>query len=209
LCIVFTKQKKEQETIKMKIFDGNVKSSSIDQSIKLDNIEFEKYFKQLYTELCRYCIRFVRIPEIAEEIVQEQFIYIWEKRNDITFHTSIKSYLYTSVKHKSIDYIRSSYAQTRYLQDDCCVEIESPFNPVSALEDQELTEIITDAVSKLPERCAIIFSMKRFGDMSNKQIADALNISEKTVENQITIAFKKLRSVLSKCLLIAGLIFLS
>jgi RNA polymerase sigma-70 factor, ECF subfamily len=193
----------------MSIIDTNGNNFSLDHSVKIDNIEFERLFTKLYTELCRYSIRFVRIPEIAEEIVQEQFIYLWEKRNDITFHTSIKSYLYTSVKHKSIDYLRSSYAKARYIQDVYCVEIESPLNPVSEVEDQELTEIITNAVSKLPERCAIIFSMKRFGEMSNRQIAVSLNISEKTVENQITIAFKKLRVVFSKCLLMASLMLLS
>lgn len=176
---------------------------------RLDNVEIEKLFTKLYTELCRYSIRFVRIPEIAEEIVQEQFIYLWEKRDVLTFHTSIKSYLYASVKNKSIDYLRSHYAKIRYVEDEYCINIESPYNLVSAIEDHELTGIITNAIASLPDKCAIILSMKRFGEMSNKQIAEALNISEKTVENQITIAFKKLRPVLSKCLLLACAIFLS
>jgi RNA polymerase sigma-70 factor, ECF subfamily len=198
LCIVFNKQKKEQETIRMKIFDGNAKSSSIDQSIKLDKIEFEKHFKQLYSELCRYCIRFVRIPEIAEEIVQSQFIYLWEKREELRFHTSVKSYLYVSVKHRSIDYLRSRYAKIRYVEEGFLNDIESPYNPVSVIENREMKEIIKKAIKSLPEKCAIVFLMKRFGEFSNKQIADILNISEKTVENQITIAIKKLRLVLSK-----------
>jgi len=169
----------------------------------LDNDTFERLFRDLYTSLCRYCIRFVRRPEIAEEIVQEQFIYIWEKRNELSIHTSFKSYLYMAVKNKSINYLQSKFAKIQYLQGECSYELKENADPHSIIEDQELTEIISEAMDLLSEKCYIIFSMRRFGDFTNKQIARALNISEKTVENQITIAFKKLRPILVKSILLA------
>ncbi len=179
------------------------------QNTVLNSSNFEELFNEYYTALCRYAIRFVHHPEIAEEIVQDQFIYLWEKRNALTIHTSVKAYLYASVKNKSIDYLRSRFAKVLFVNEELSYEIKTTFDPHSTLEDQELSEIITKAIKALPEKCSIIFSMKRFGELSNKEIAVALNISEKTVENQITIAFKKLRPVLSKCLLFAGTIFLS
>jgi RNA polymerase sigma-70 factor (ECF subfamily) len=174
---------------------------------KLDHDTFEKLFKELYPFLCRHSIQFVRQPEIAEEIVQEQFIYLWEKRNELCIHTSFTSYLYAAVKNKSINYLQSKFAKIQYLHEEYSYELKENADPYSIIEDQELTEIISKAMDLLPKKCYIIFSMRRFGDFTNKQIARALNISEKTVENQITIAFKKLRPILVKSILLVCLIF--
>ncbi len=63
----------------------NIKNSDCLQTTKLDYNSFEKLFKELYPQLCRFCIRFVRTPQIAEEIVQEQFVQIWEKRESVEY----------------------------------------------------------------------------------------------------------------------------
>jgi RNA polymerase sigma-70 factor, ECF subfamily len=193
----------------MRIFKKYRNSASYELSTKLDSKEFERLFIQLYAGLCRYSIRFVRKSEVAEEIVQDQFVYLWEKRNELIIHSSFKNYLYVAVKHRSLDYLRSSYAKIKYVEEGVLNNLESPFDLVSVIENQEIDAIITKAISSLPERCAIVFSMKRYGEYSNKQIAECLNISEKTVENQVTIAIKKLQFILSKSVIIAGIVLFS
>jgi RNA polymerase sigma-70 factor, ECF subfamily len=174
--------------------------------IHIDKTYFEKVFHEFYSSLCRYSIQFVRRPEIAEEIVQELFIYLWDNKNELQIHTSIKSYLYVAVKNRSISYLQSKYTNIQFLSEEASYQLIENTDPHSRLENEELSEIFTKAINSLPEKCYIIFSMRRHGEYTNKEIAHILNISEKTVENQISIAFKKLRSILSKGLLILFLI---
>jgi RNA polymerase sigma-70 factor, ECF subfamily len=167
-------------------------------SPKLDREGFKQIFDELYIKLCRHSLQFVRIASISEEIVQELFIYLWEHRDSINIKTSYKSYLYAAVKNKSIDYLRSKYANLQFVSEDHINNLTDRYNSQSHLEEEDLNKILNQAFEELPEKCYIVFSMSRFGDFSNKQIAEQLNISEKTVENQITIALKKIRAYLSK-----------
>lgn len=167
----------------------------------LDDKTFEQLFNELYPALCRYSLQFVRRPGLAEEIVQEQFIALWEKRNEIIIHSSYSSYLYTSVKNRSIDYLRSKFAKLKFVAEDQSFTIQDQSTPQHSLEEDELTTQITLSINSLPEKCYTIFSMSRFGMLTNKAIANELNISEKTVENQITIAIKKIKFDLGKYIL--------
>lgn len=163
---------------------------------KLDSGNFEVVFREYYTPLCRYCIQFVRRPEIAEEIVQEQFITLWEKRDVIDFHTSVNSYLYKSIKNKSIDYLKSKYAKLKFDEASELIIISDSNNPLENIELKETSRIVESAINQLPEKCYAVFSLSRFGGLSNKEIAIELNISIKTVENQVTIAIRKIRDFL-------------
>jgi RNA polymerase sigma-70 factor, ECF subfamily len=165
---------------------------------KLDKGNFEVIFREYYVPLCRYCIQFVRRPEIAEEIVQEQFITLWEKKDVIDIHTSINSYLYKSVKNKSIDYLKSKYAKLKFDELNELIIIRDNQNPHQIIELEETSKIIESAINQLPEKCYMVFSLSRFGGFSNKEISDELNISIKTVENQVTIALRKIKEFLKK-----------
>jgi RNA polymerase sigma-70 factor, ECF subfamily len=183
----------------------DIKTTS-DNNIKLDSISFGRLFNELYPALCRHCIKFVRIPEVAEEIVQDQFVNIWEKRDELQIRVSYKSYLFKAVEYKAIDYLRSKFAKIHFVGEEFSDEASEILNPLHKLENEELAAAVTKALEHLPERCYIIFSMSWFSELTNKQIAQELNISEKTVENQITIALKKLKILLGEFLSI--LIFL-
>jgi RNA polymerase sigma-70 factor (family 1) len=179
--------------------------------ISLNGNTFEKLFHENYASLCRYCLQFVRQTEIAEEIVQDQFIYIWYNRHHATIHTSVQSYLYRAVRNKSIDYLRSRFARVKF-EKDISENDPSPWeNPFEKLETEELKQLISKAVRDLPEKCYTIFTLSRFGGMKNQEIAESLNISIKTVENQITIALRKIKAFLEKhwmlLLLLLSLIF--
>ena len=159
----------------------------------INDNNFKILFKKYYSDLLRYCLKFVRKPEIAEEIVQDQFIYLWEKRNSIKITSSIESYLFRSVRNKSIDYLKSSYVKLNFENEDAILNKQGNLNPYNEIEIKELVTIIEQVIIKLPEKCYTIFTMSRNAGLSNKEIADKLEISVKTVENQITIALRKIK----------------
>ena len=102
------------------------------------------------------------------------------------------------VKNKSIDYLKSKFARINFNQEDVIYDIMDNSNPQKKIEEGELESFITKVISNLHEKCSIIFLMSRFGDLTNKQIAENLNISEKTVSAQITIAIMKIKAAMSK-----------
>jgi RNA polymerase sigma-70 factor, ECF subfamily len=161
---------------------------------------FTKLFNELYTPLCRYCMNMVGEKDYAEDIVLEQFVYIWEHRERLGEHKSIKSYLFTAVKHRSINHLKKQFSRNSAY----CIEslpeksLQGKIpDPSDLLENKELGLILENALAQLPEKCRIIFTMKKIGEYTNKEIAHNLDISIKTVENQMTIAFKKLMTFVS------------
>lgn len=169
-----------------------------DHVTKLDEPTFEKLFRELYPLLCRYCIQFVHNPVIAEEIVQEQFIYFWEKKAALQIHTSFKSYFYKSVKNRSIDYLRNRYANIKFVPEEASANLPENLNPQKIAEAKDMISAVTEAVEKLPESCRVVFSLSRYGEFTNKEIAEKLDISVKTVENQITNAIRRIKIHLQK-----------
>jgi RNA polymerase sigma-70 factor (ECF subfamily) len=161
---------------------------------------FTGLFQELYSPLCRYCMKLVGEKDMAEDIVQEQFVYIWEHRHRLANSVSLKFYLFTAVKHRSINYLKKRFSGK---SGDCLESLPATVlmdkipDPSVLLENMELGRVIEHAIAQLPEKCRIIFTMKKIGEYSNKEIARNLKISVKTVENQMTIAFKKLISNIS------------
>ena len=168
---------------------------SFKENDPFDNKVYSHLFKKCYTPLCKYCIKLVGKKEIAEDIVQEQFIYLWEYWNKLKDIDSKEAYLYRAVKNKAINYLNHWFTKNK---DKLYSELADVYHdqtipdPEEELETKELIEIIEEAIAKLPEKCRIIFSLKRFGGMSNIDISKKLQISVKTVEAQTTIAIKKL-----------------
>lgn len=150
-------------------------------------------FKQHYTDLCRYALKLTRNEEVAEEVVQEVFINFWERREEIKITYSAKAYLLTSVRNRSINYLKLQLP--RELKKD---EIDDSNQSTSGsdptqIEYRELSGIVQKAIDQLPDRCKIIFVLSREEGLTYQQIADKLELSLKTVENQMSIALKKLR----------------
>jgi len=157
--------------------------------------DFNRIFDELYVPLCRYTLKFVHDSAIAEDIVQELFIYFWENHIRLGRMNSLNMYLYTAVKNRALNYLKKKYTKITVTQSDELVDAfpeELVQNPSELIECKELEAILEKALGSLPEKCRTIFSLKRFADMSNKEIAAHLNISEKTVEAQMTIALRKL-----------------
>lgn len=162
--------------------------------LREDRIDvFEAIFRTYHPLLFRFCLKFVREKQAAEEIVQDVFIYIWDKRHQVKINKSLTSYLYTATRHRSINYLKLQYNQYHY-DDEPLGMIESTHSAASDLVEQsELTEILDQAIHNLPERCKMVFTLSRQAGLTYAEIAKEMDISVKTVEIQMGTALKRIR----------------
>ncbi len=173
---------------------NNEEKYLLSQLAKGDHGSYEKLFYSYYKDLCRFCIRYVRSNEVSEEIVQDVFIYLWEKRKVINITISFKSYLYTAVRNKSINYLKLQLPKDHAKEDIDNFEITSTYNNIeSELTFKELSKKVNNAIDSLPKKCKAIFLLSREDGHTYREIAKELGISVKTVENQMVIALRKLR----------------
>ena len=162
-----------------------------------DLAAYEQIFKFHYPGISRYAASIVRDLTIGEEIAQEVLMYIWEKRHQINLNTSLKAYIYSSVKNKCINYIKLELPKLQSTTD--LEQISSSTSSGMTTDDTELLKKkIQYAIDQLPEKCRNIFVLSRYGGLTYAEIAEDLEISVKTVENQMSIALKKLKESLSE-----------
>lgn len=158
--------------------------------------DYNNYFEELYVPLCQFALKFVNDRDVAEDIVQDNFVYLWENWVRLSTIDSVKTYMFTAVKNKSLNYLQNRYVKNTLHRieeyQDSMIDNQHP-TALQLLECKELEAILERALNNLPERCRIIFTMKRFAGMSNNEIAKDLDISVKTVEAQMTIDIRKLR----------------
>ena len=155
---------------------------------------FEQVFKSHFKSLHSYACTIMRDPMPAEEIVQNIFLKLWEKKEEITIKENISVYLYRAVHNESLNYLRhrkvrsayQSYAMRQHKQ----TEQEKPAEKVVMKELEKRLEI---ALQELPEQCRTIFQLSRYEDLKYREIADKLGLSVKTIENQMGKALKLLR----------------
>ncbi len=155
--------------------------------------EFETLFKQHYENLCRYALKYVKDTILVEELVQEVFFKIWEKRSSVRVKISVKSYLFASVRNKCLQHINHNKIIENYKQSVDTLNKVNNETPFDNLIYEETLEIFHEAMNTLPERCSHIFKLSRFEGLKYKEIADQLSVSLKTVEANISKALKTFR----------------
>jgi len=174
--------------------------------IKLsDEFAFETIFKKYYLRLCHYVFQYVENMPDAEEIVQETFLNIWDKRQTLDINISFKSYLYASAKNRALNQLRNASRRKGHLS----VISSYKSHEVDALSDLSANEINDQlflALEQLPPKCKRIFQMSRIEGLKHKEIAAKMDIKIKTVENQIGIALKFLKGNLSEFLKLVAVI---
>ena len=161
-----------------------------------DLSSYEVIFKKYYKELHRFAFTYVRDSSIAEEMSQEVFLYMWEKRKKIQIQTTLKTYLYSAVKNKCLNYIKLELPKQQSMADISEVMLSVSFSKKDEGENEQLKRYIQKAIDALPKKCRRIFLLSRNAGMTYEEIAEELNLSKKTVENQMGIALKKLRESL-------------
>ncbi len=169
-----------------------MQDSFLFQAIKNNNEKaFKAVFEAYYKPLCVYIKSFTKDLDTAEEIVQSTFITLWTKRAEIEIHTSLKSYLYTMSYNNYLQNLKQIEKQEKLahkLQIEALNDIENE----SDKNQETTTEKMLQVIKNLPNRCQEIINLRLEG-LKYQEIADHLNISIKTVENQMGIAFSKIR----------------
>ncbi|TKG89627.1 RNA polymerase sigma-70 factor [Puteibacter caeruleilacunae] len=158
-----------------------------------DRKAFRYFFDQYYADLCNFVNIYVRDEQVAEEVVQDIFVYFWENRERININQSVKSYLFSASKNRSLNHLRNLKGQEEKKTELVRNNDLSDDRPEKYLELEELQSLLNQAIDTLPEKCREIYQLSRDQELSNKEIAQQLDISVKTVENQITIALKKIK----------------
>lgn len=159
-------------------------------------LAFNTLYKEYSVRLYRFAIGYLKSETEAEELVQEVFTLIWEKRSDLKEELSFKSFLFTI----AFNMIRKHFRARAYLADYFNTERgdDTDMQTTQQVSYDSLYHYITELVNKLPERRKEIFIKSRFEGLSIKEISENLNISHKTVENQLTDALKFIRSNLDR-----------
>lgn len=161
---------------------------------------FEETFRKYYQSLCNYANSILKETDEAEEVVQNLFLSIWEKRSDLEISISLKSYLYRAVHNHCLNRIKHLKVREEY-QQYAVNFYDASYESVShTVMKNELETKIEEAIRKLPEQCRLIFRMSRFEELKYHEIAEQLELSPKTVENQIGKALKILRVELAEYL---------
>lgn len=170
-------------------------NTNIFDSIKKgDESAFNQLFYKYYVSLCFFSYNFTKDMDLSRSITQQVFVDIWIKRGKININHSVKSYLYQSVKHKTIDFMRQRN-KSLSINGKFEIPMEEPFHDL--IHEAEIQELLNTSINKLPKKCREIFLLCRFEELKYKDIAEKLNISVKTVEMQMGIALKKLRVILT------------
>jgi RNA polymerase sigma-70 factor, Bacteroides expansion family 1 len=154
-------------------------------------IDFEEAFKSNFKALHAYAYTMLREDDAAEEVVQNVFLKLWENRKRMAIHTSLKAYLYKSVYHESLNYLKHQRVRRKYME-EAMADLKQQA-PQTAASDAELRRQLSEALSQLPEKCRTVFQLSRFEDLKYQEIADKLGISLKTVEAHMGKALKVLR----------------
>ena len=165
-----------------------------------DHVAFEALFRAYADRLSAFASQYVKSPEVAEEIVQDLFLEIWQGRAHWRPTKNVRAYLYKTARNEALDYLKHEEVVAEWKRQAGVDEMASPPSPREHLRQKELNRAIQDAIAELPERRRLIFVLSRRHDMTYREIAETLDISIKTVETQMSRAFKTLRKLLAHCM---------
>lgn len=158
---------------------------------------FKYFFDKYYNDLCNFVHIYLHDQVLAEEVVQDIFVYFWENRQKLQISSSVKAFLYSASKYKSLNMLRDTHNQKKIVERIGKTEqSHTQEQPASYIDTEEFRKILDAAIDQLSPKCREIFLLSKRQELSNREIAEQLGISVKTVENQMTIALKKLREYL-------------
>ena len=167
-------------------------------------VTFEDVYVTYFSRMKYFAMEYVLSEEDAENIVQDVFTELWERRDLLVFNINLVAFLFTSIKNKCIDFLRHKLMAKRVmdqLQEEYQLTLNlklaslEAFNQ-SVFSEEDVEKLATEIINSLPEKCREIFIKSRIEGKKHTVIAEEMNISPKTVENQMTIAYKKLRASL-------------
>jgi RNA polymerase sigma-70 factor (ECF subfamily) len=163
-----------------------------------DAAAFESLFKAYFKSLHGYACGLLQDSPTAEEMVQQVFYKIWERKGRISVHTSLKAFLYRAVHNECVNYLKHQQHKTNYQAHILYMHRQNSQqgSVAESVEAAEMAKRLQKAIGELPEQCGLVFCLSRFEDLKYREIADKLGISLKTVEAQVTKAMKLLKKKL-------------
>ncbi len=161
-----------------------------------DEHAFKAIFFAFYVQLTRLATAIIGAKEPSEEIVADVFTNLWKNRATAADITDIQLYLYVSVKNNCIHYLKKQQKQQWQSLEDMQLEQDWYYEEPDRLEIKELETKIRTAVDSLPPRARLVFQLAKEDKLPYKHIAELLDISVKTVDNQLAIALKKLSALI-------------
>lgn len=157
--------------------------------------EFEGVFLKYYNPLCNFCQRYIQDSDEVQDVVQDVFEKLWTKREAITFDKPIQYYLFTSVKNRAIEKIRKKKRGAEIIDN---LDVPTQTEVIEEDTDQFVRkEMLYNAIRELPPKCQEVFKMSKIDGLTYNEIAAEMDISVKTVENQMRRAFQILRKLLN------------
>lgn len=171
-------------------------------------MEFEQFYITWYARTKHFVNEYVRSEADAENIVQDVFLDLFEKKVLFNDQINLVAYLFTSMKNKCMDHLRHKVLEQEAvckMQEEFDLSLRLRFDSLEAFDtnlfkENDMETLISRALSTLPERCRIIFVKNKLEGKKQKEIAAELQISVNTVESQMAIAYIKLREALKDCL---------
>lgn len=159
-------------------------------------------YAQLYLAYMPYLLRFARSiiknNELSEEVVSDVFIKVWQNRAEIGKIDNLKLYLYVSTKNTALNYLSRHFRKDVISLEEMSLNISmGTYNPEQLLITSEAVKKINLEIQKLPPRCRLIFKLVKEDRLRYNEIARLLNISVKTIDNQMAIALKKISSAIN------------
>ena len=161
-----------------------------------DEAAFDTIFRTWYAPLVRVATYLLHDPGIAEEVVQDVLLEVWRRRDTLALEQEPRRYLMRATRNRALNHVRHQQVAARAAARDISEEAHAATAP-AMVHAAELEVAIAQAVATLPDRCRAVFELSRRHHMTYAQIADALDIAPKTVENQMGKALRMLRVALA------------
>jgi len=167
-------------------------------------MNFSEIYIAYYLKLLRFAIDFVVHKEDAENVVQDIFVGLWERKESLENIENTNAYLFKLTKNKCLDHLKHKISQEKYVantqfsyEQEFALKLQSLENfDVDVASEEKMEKIIKDAIDTLPGKCREIFLLNRYEGLKYKEISEHLGLSVNTVETQMGIALKKLREKL-------------
>ncbi|MFV0591716.1 MAG: RNA polymerase sigma-70 factor [Draconibacterium sp.] len=179
-----------------------------------DEAAFKIIYNNYFSRLYYFVFEFIPIKDAAENIVQDTFYILWTKRKELKDNTNLSSYLYTIAKNNSLYRLRDKrYKQKLFSNLTDLTELELNTETLETIDTSlfafhEIEKIIEETLNELPPQCKKVFELSRFSEMKNREIAEELNISLKTVEGHISKGLKIFRIALKDYLPLVAHLFI-
>jgi RNA polymerase sigma-70 factor, ECF subfamily len=179
-----------------RLFTNEEEKRLLEKALLGDISAFEKIFRTYVKELCTFAAYYLKSFDKAEDIVQNVFLVLWERRDSIRIDGCLKTYLFTSVRNLSLNLLKHQTIHRNSIDAYSSLFSLPTATPHEIAVQQESDVLLTQALEKIPERSRIVFILSRYFNMKYAEIADILEISVKTVDAHMVKAVKSLRSSL-------------